>query len=67
MARRGVLNRKVTKDECSWLEQDLQKGKEVYKYDNYTYGCIGSSGIAVSDKAGETPFYEVPRNSVDFG
>lgn len=66
MARRGVLNRKVTRKECPWLGRDLPKGKKVYEYDNYTYGCIDSGGIAVTDKPETTPFYEIPENSVDF-
>ncbi len=63
MKKRGVLNRAVTKEECPWLNKDLKKGKVVYKYTGYTYGCIGR-GVAVSDKPGKTPFYEVPHSAV---
>ena len=60
----GNLNRDVTKKECSWLSDDLKNGKVVYRFYGTTYGCIGPNGVAVSDKNGEGPFYEVPSDSV---
>ncbi len=62
--KKGVLNRDLRKKDYPWLSNDLKKGKEVHEYSEYTYGCIGKDGIAVSDKPGQAPFYEVPSNSV---
>ncbi|HDH31627.1 MAG TPA: hypothetical protein ENH26_02540 [Candidatus Wolfebacteria bacterium] len=66
MAKFGFLNRKLTTEECLWLKKDLPKGKKVFKYDGHTYGVIGLTGVAVSDKADKIPFYEVPKNSVNW-
>ena len=67
MARKGHLVRNVTRQECWWLSADLmEEGKEVYEYAGYTYGCVSSSGIAVSDQPDKNPFYEVPADSVSW-
>ena len=66
MEKRGVLNRNLSKENYSWLNEDLAKGKVVYEYLNYTYNCIGPNGIAISDEKGEGPFYEVPKDAVDW-
>lgn len=58
-----ILKRDVTMRECSWLDRPLRMGETVYKYDGYTYGCIGS-GIAVTFEEGKTPFFEVPRDAL---
>ena len=61
----GKLNRTILAVENRYLSKDIPIGKVVYEYVGYTYGCI-SSGVAVSDKPGQTPFYEVPIGSVDW-
>jgi len=38
-------------------------GTIVYKFDGCTYGCIGG-GMAVTLKAGEYPFFELPLDSI---
>lgn len=65
-AKKGVLKRNITTKECSWLKPGLKKGSVVYRYDKHTYGCIGNNGIAVSDEPNEEPFYEVPKDAVDW-
>lgn len=60
----GALVRRVTKQECPWLEEDLETGKVVYKYYGCTYYCITPKGIAVTNEPDKTPFYEIPRDSV---
>jgi len=59
--RRGVLNRKVS--------AYLPRGKVVYRYTGHTggrSGSIGIGGVAVTDKPGKLPFYEVPKKAVDW-
>jgi len=58
IVRRGVLNRKVS--------AYLRSGKVVYRYTGYTGGIIGKRGVAVTDRAGKKPFYEVPKSAVDW-
>lgn len=65
MARKGLLKRAVTTKECPWLGKNLKKGKVVYEFNGYTYGCI-KSGIAVSDEPDGPLFYEIPRNAVEW-
>lgn len=64
MPRILVLNRDVTVEECPWLDADLIAGTVVWSYDGYTYGCVRPSGIAVTAKAAETPFFEVPEDAI---
>ena len=59
-----VLNRDVTQHECPWLDADLPKGTAVWMYEGATYGCVRPDGLAVTAKAAETPFFEIPRNAV---
>lgn len=62
--KKGVLSRNVTKQECSWLDNDLEKGKTVYAFKGYTYGCISPTGVAVSDEPDKIPFYEIPKDAI---
>ena len=57
--------RTVTVEECPWVIDDIEKGTEVFNYIQCTYGCITSSGIAITfQKDGKGRFYEVPKDSV---
>lgn len=59
-----VIVRDLTPEDCHWLDGTITKGTLVYHYTGYTYGCISRNGIAVSLVLGETPFFEVPNDSV---
>ena len=68
LLEQGCVNMKmirdVTKEEYQYLDKDIKKGEIVYEYYGHTYGCIGPKGIAITFVKGETPFYEVPIDSV---
>lgn len=67
MTAKGIIARELTQKECPWLKRNLSKGETVYRYSNFTYGCIGEDGVAVSDKPNnENPFYEIPQDSVEW-
>lgn len=55
--------RAVTREECHWLSGTVKEGTIVYKYGGHTYGCIGY-GVAVTTVKGETPFFEMPYDSL---
>ena len=58
--------RKITKEECSWLKNDIEAGTTVYPYYGPTYGAIGFGEIAVTlVEKNKTPFTAMPANSVD--
>lgn len=57
--------RDVTTEECHWLDETVKEGTVVFRYHGYTYGCITSSGVAVSLVEGETPFFEMPRSALE--
>lgn len=59
------LNRTVPVSECPWLDADLPKGLVVYRFDGHTYGCIGPTGLAVSNEPNHGPFFEVPVKALD--
>lgn len=57
--------RTVTAEECPWVINDLKEGTEVYEFIGPTYGCITSSGVAISlEDSVDAYFYEVPKDSV---
>lgn len=58
------LSRKVTQEECPWLERDYEEGEIVYAYYGCTYGCVTPSGTACSEVEGETPFLEFPTDAL---
>lgn len=59
------ITRDLTQNEFPWLDGDIKKGSIVYKYYGYTYGCIRSGGVAVTNKPDKTPFFEVPCDAVE--
>lgn len=59
------LTREVTIEECDWLDKNIKSGTIVYKFYGTTYGCVGSSGMAVTfSKEGDNPFFELPYDSL---
>ena len=62
--RQYVLTREVTKKECDWLDRTFVTGETVYEYNGCTYGCISHSGNAFTLEKDETPFFELPKDSV---
>jgi hypothetical protein len=63
MSKQLILIREVNSDECSWLSRTHPIGEKVFEYMGHTYGCI-ASGVACSEVDGETPFFELPYDSV---
>ncbi len=64
MAKSGIVTRAVTTQECDWLEDSIEPGKEVFQYTGPTYGCIGGQGVAVTDLPEQLPFYELPGDAI---
>jgi hypothetical protein len=56
--------RDVTVSECHWLKDDVKKGTVVYEYNGYTYGCVSPGGVACTLQKGQTPFFELPYDSI---
>ena len=59
-----VLTRDVPQEECPWLDADLKAGTPVWSYNGPTYGVVQPSGIAVTAKAAESPFFEIPADAI---
>ena len=57
-----IVNRRVTKKECFWLEHPVKKGTVVYAYRGATYGCIGSGKAICFEPGG--PFTELPLDAL---
>lgn len=66
MALKGKINRKLSAKEYVWLKKTLKKGKVVYLYTGQTFGCVSDDGVAITRKPDKTPFFEVPRDAVDW-
>jgi len=60
-----ILTRDVTRDECSWLYRNFKKGDIVYYYSGFTYGSCSSAGLPFTIEDCETPFFELPKDSVE--
>lgn len=63
MAKVIITTRPITISECPWLDADIPEGTTLWTYDDHAYGCISPNGRAVSAKAAETPFFEIPQDS----
>ncbi len=58
------ITRTVTKDECSWLDRDIQKDEIWYRMIKCSYGCTSSNGTSLTLKPdGDYPGNEVPNNA----
>jgi hypothetical protein len=64
MSKVLVLIRDVPQTECPWLDRDLKAGETVWSYTGPTYGVVSPDGTPVTAKAAETPFFELPADSV---
>lgn len=62
---RLVVTRDIAESETS-ADRGFVEGDTLYRYDDPTYGCITDTGMAVSMKRGETPFFEVPADAVRY-
>ncbi len=59
-----IQNMKVT--DYKWLHRDLSVGEEFFIYKEVTYGCISRNGIAVTEELNKNPFFEIPKDLVEF-
>ena len=59
------ITRKITKQECPWIDSDLIPGDIIFVYSKHTYGCISGNGIAVSFIRDKEPFFEIPNDSFE--
>lgn len=59
-----IVTRDIDKEECPWLDETIRANTIVYWYGGYTYGCIGDGGIAVTLEPEQTPFFELPFDSI---
>lgn len=66
MPRAYRVNRDITKKECPWLDNTIEKTSLVWEYTGHTYGCISSTGTAVTLEMNTTPFFELPTNCLEF-
>lgn len=66
MSDKGIVNRTLTPAEFHWLHKVVKKGTVVYRYRDCTYGAISTTGVAVTLKPDQTPFFEVPGTAVDW-
>ena len=64
MVRELIVTRDITRTECHWLDNDVKAGTKVYEYCGCTYGCVTPNGTAVALNPDQTPFFELPSNSV---
>lgn len=65
--RSGKITRDLNNNEdYAGYDDVLTKGTLIYSYSGATYGCVSRDGEAVTMKAGETPFFEVPADAVEW-
>jgi len=54
----------IAKKKYPWLPHGIKKGTILYSYPSCTYGCISPKGEAITFIEDQTPFYEVPKDSI---
>ena len=45
---------------------DYKKGEELFVYNGATHKCISVNGIACTARAGEEPFFEIPKAALKY-
>lgn len=64
-ARAVLTTRKITKDECVWLDADIPEGELLYICTKPTYGAVSCTGTAITrSEDGDYPFFELPNDSI---
>lgn len=67
MSIKYKVKRDIKKEECSLCTSDIKKGTILYAFDGDTKFFITTEGLAVTfDKNGSYPYFEIPRDSVEF-
>lgn len=63
----AVVTRDVRADELhNHLGRDVKAGERFYTFTQYTFGSVDNqNGIALSERNGEYPFFEFPRDAVE--
>lgn len=52
-------------DPHNHLGRDVSEGETFYIYYGHTYGCVDTiNGIALSERDGQTPFFEFPLDAI---
>ena len=65
MPKKFILTRTVTKNECKWLDKDVEKDEVIYECIEHDYGCVGPTGTACTyESNGGYPFFELPKDSL---
>jgi hypothetical protein len=62
-ARKCIITRDLSSDECPWLMAPLKAGDIVWTYYGPTYGCMSPNGTAMSKELDKTPAFEVPNDA----
>ena len=62
-----IVTRDVAGDEeHNYLGRAVSKGEKFYTFHEPTYGAVDEwNGIALSETAGQYPFFEFPRDAVE--
>ena len=64
-AYKYFIARKLTKEECPWLNRTIEAGTTMYLFTGCTYGCISDNGRALTfNPSGESPFVEIPKDAL---
>ena len=65
--RTYIVSRRLDKKTCVWFDPGVvfEPGAIVYEFIGHTYGCVGSSGIAITRQRGNGPFLELPRDALE--
>ncbi len=64
--RKGRLVISLNRKKCPWLRHGryLEKGRLVYLLE--TVQCVAPDVIAVTNEPGKFPFFEIPKDAVEW-
>ena len=60
-----LVTREVGPDECPWLKRIYNIGERLWHWSFFDHDTITEYGVAVTDKAGQYPFFEFPINAIE--
>lgn len=52
-------------DPHNYYPHSVRKGEEFWTFHGRTFGCVSTGGIALSERAGEGPFFEFPLDALE--
>lgn len=66
MARTGIVTQDLSPETYHWLTKAIPKGTVVHRFYGQTFGAVSDDGIACTLEPDKHPFFEVPKQLIEW-